>query len=123
MPDQGPEPTDAERMLLHLIDVGVAKGEDGLVCPVCHQHEWDVLGLAVAPDPINSRPGVQVGRPMIQVVCATCFYLQHFLWEPIRRKQFSSEALEALRQKVREIEIERPATFEPPTTVGGHHGE
>jgi hypothetical protein len=93
MADQDPEPTDPERLLLHLIDVGAAKGEDGLVCPICRHHEWDILGPAIAIDPVNSRPGVQVGRPMLQVVCSTCFYMQHFLWEPIRRKQFSSEAL------------------------------
>ena len=73
------------------------------------------LLLVVAIDPAASRPGALTGRPMMQVVCRTCSYLQHFLWEPIRQKRFSSEAVESLRQKVREAN--QPATSED------HHGE
>lgn len=115
MADQDPGPSDTERFLLHLLEAGGANAS--FACPVCNTHNWDILGLVFAIDPVNSRPGVQVGRHMMQVVCRTCSYLMHFLWEPIRQKQFSSEALEALRQGVREVEVEMPATS------GGRHGE
>jgi hypothetical protein len=113
MPDQEPELTDPERLMLHLVDVTTT----GLACPVCQSHNWDVLGLVVAADAINSRPGALTGRPMMQVVCRTCGYLMHFLWELIRQKQFPSGALEALRQMARETEVSPPATSED------HHGE
>src|SRR5262245_2207687 len=104
MPDESPEPTDFERMLLHLRNRRGRGGEDLCPCPVCDDHDWDVLGLVTVPNiPRADSPGAR-SRPMMQVVCNTCFHMQHFLWEPIRRRQFLPEALVALRQQVREID-------------------
>lgn len=114
---EAPEPTDLERLQLHLIDVGVV---DVLTCPVCRQHGWEVLGpvLGVTLDDAPT-PGVLRGRSTMQVVCRTCFYLRYFLWEPIRQRQFSSEALEALRQKAREAEVVPSTASEGRRVEGG----
>lgn len=54
------------------------------ICPVCHNTDWHVAGMAASP---GSTDGTfQLGMPtlpLVELVCTKCYYVRSFAWSGI----------------------------------------
>lgn len=56
-------------------------------CPICREIDWQVDGL-VAPMFWKDLPTPTLGSeafPLIVLFCNNCFYVNHFMWLPIKK--------------------------------------